>query len=426
MEKYVWSDNSLPVIDVHSIKKHEVIREYLLQYIRILGNTIIHVDHLDITFIDGFSGGGLYKAHDGSLHEGSPLVFLRASEEAAFEIQQEKQFHLNAHYIFIDEKRAYIDFLKKVLIDRGYGQRLDKDIFLQCGLFQDRIDNVISYIQKRRGTAGRCIFLLDQYGWSDVPIFLLQKIFRNLRGAEVILTFAVDAMIDYMNTDTMYIKSMENTGFDIDITSNILSEKSQKGYRAIAQYKLYRELIKNIGMKHLFHTNFFIKSSESSRSYWLLHFSTHPKARDEMMKLHWKFHNHFVHEGKSGFHMLMYDPRNDSSIVGQGSFSFDSISQQLNNKSLMYDIPESILQDEWIRVEDLFKRECNQTSATFDHILDAIKSLYEYGEIEVRTKADTEKRKKVKINKTDLIKIPSQLRFFTFSSSARHRLPKAP
>ena len=52
MEKYVWSANSsLPVIDVHSIKKHEVIREYLLQYIRILGGTLIHVDHLDITFI---------------------------------------------------------------------------------------------------------------------------------------------------------------------------------------------------------------------------------------------------------------------------------------------------------------------------------------------------------------------------------------
>jgi hypothetical protein len=306
-------------------------------------------------------------------------------------------------------------------MDLGYGQRIDKDIFLQCGVFQFHIDEVIAHIKKRRGKAGRCIFLLDQYGWSDVPIFLLQKIFRSLPGAEVILTFAVDAMIDYMNTDTRYIRTMESVGFDIEITSDILSEKSQKSYRTLDQHKLYRELIKNIRIRHLFHTNFFIKSSESSRSYWLLHFSTHPKARDEMMKLHWKFHNHFVHEGKSGFHMLMYDPRNDGSIIGQTSFSFDALAKQLNEKSLMYDIPESILQDEWIKVEDLFIRECNQTSATLDDMLDVIKSLYEHGEVEVRTEGDREKRKHVPITKTDRIKIPSQLRFFTFDSSARYR-----
>jgi three-Cys-motif partner protein len=139
MARYVWDSDTIPTIDVHSIKKHDVLREYLLQYIRILGGTRIHVDHLDITFVDAFSGGGLYQRRDGTLHEGSPLIFLRAAEEATFHIQQEKQFSLNAHYIFLDEKQQCIDFLKNTLAERGYGSRVDKDIFFSAVVLRTRL-----------------------------------------------------------------------------------------------------------------------------------------------------------------------------------------------------------------------------------------------------------------------------------------------
>ena len=144
MEKYVWGDGRIPTIDIHSIKKHEVIREYLLQYVRVLGGTLYHVDHLELTLVDAFSGGGLYKKIDGSLHEGSPLIFLKATEETSVKIQQEKTFSLNSQYLFLDSNKKYIEFLRNYLIDQGYGRRIDKDIFLDCGLFEERLDTIIS------------------------------------------------------------------------------------------------------------------------------------------------------------------------------------------------------------------------------------------------------------------------------------------
>ena len=37
MKKYCWEDGEIPEIEAHSMKKHEVLREYLLQYIKIVG-----------------------------------------------------------------------------------------------------------------------------------------------------------------------------------------------------------------------------------------------------------------------------------------------------------------------------------------------------------------------------------------------------
>src|SRR5262249_53577926 len=158
-----------------------------------------------------------------------------------------------------------------------------------------------------KGKVHRCIFLLDQYGYSEVNLDTLRKIFRCLPYAEVILTFAVDAMINYMNETPQYIKVTEKLGLEIDVVPNLLQYKHQRGWRLIIQSKLYRALMRHLYIPGLFTTNFFVKSSESSRAYWILHLSFHPRARNEMVILHWKLQNHFVHDGNSGFNMLMYD-----------------------------------------------------------------------------------------------------------------------
>ena len=405
MEKYFWGDGHIPTIDVHSTKKHEVLREYLRQYILIVGGSPIQRKSLTLSLIDGFAGGGLYKMSNDQVHQGSPLIFLRSTEEASFQLSQDREFTLNAEYFFVEKEKPFLNFLRKLLIDEGYKNRIDKNIFLIKGTFEENITEIIAAIQKR-GRKWRSIFLLDQYGYSDVTIATLKNIFLQLPQAEVILTFAVDSMIDYMTNSPECEKMLNNLGLEYNLSS-LKEEKQQKKWRSAIQFKLYRQLVESVGAK--FFTNFFIKSSESSRSYWLLHLSMHSKARDEMQKLHWSFQNHFVSEGRIGLDMLAYDPYQDVDFTKQPSFSFTEEDKERAVESLFSEIPKLITNNE-VSVGSFFESQCNNTPATFQMLADALKNLYQENEIVVLNEKGKRKRKGSKIKLKDRLVSLSQLR----------------
>lgn len=47
--------------------------------------------------------------------------------------------------------------------------------------------------------AGRAIVLLDQYGYDKVPLAVMKQIFGTLKHAEVIQTFKVESVINFLN-----------------------------------------------------------------------------------------------------------------------------------------------------------------------------------------------------------------------------------
>ena len=56
MAKYeAWENGELPCIESHSQRKHDVVREYLKQYIRVVGGRNFHRRSLTLTLIDGFA-----------------------------------------------------------------------------------------------------------------------------------------------------------------------------------------------------------------------------------------------------------------------------------------------------------------------------------------------------------------------------------
>lgn len=90
-----------------------------------------------------------------------------------------------------------------------------------------------------------------------------------------------------------------------------------------------------------FYTPFFIHSTDSHRSYWLLHLSNHRQARDEMGKLHWRLNNHFQHHGGAGFHALGFDPSKD---LRQGllTFMFDDDAMKRSEAAVLEQLPRMI------------------------------------------------------------------------------------
>ena len=72
---YNWSDSRKPpLLQPHSIAKHEVIEAYLERYLEVL-TADPRQDALRLTIVDGFSGGGMYRhAETGELIRRIPSI----------------------------------------------------------------------------------------------------------------------------------------------------------------------------------------------------------------------------------------------------------------------------------------------------------------------------------------------------------------
>lgn len=207
---YDWSDSKKPPhLQPHSIAKHEVIEAYLERYIEVL-TADPRYDKFKITIVDGFSGGGLYRhANTGELHLGSPLIFLDTVRrmEARLKAQRTKAFVIDAMYYFIDSDAIALSFLRSQLRKHGYGKLIGERIFLLHGTFTGLFTGLMEVIRAR---GGRVLFLLDQYGYKDAPLHLMKQIFARHPTAEILLTFAVDALVNYIADRKQFRQCLRN------------------------------------------------------------------------------------------------------------------------------------------------------------------------------------------------------------------------
>lgn len=419
-KEYIWkAGQPPPELNVHSLAKHEVLRAYLSRYLEVL-TVNRNMDYFRLTLVDGFSGGGLYL-HELTRQEinGSPLIFLEATQNTVQEInaRRAKPFTFDAHYFFVEKNRQTLEYLNRLLSDRGYGALVkDGRITLLQGMFAEHAGKIISFI-RQKGRAGRTIFLLDQYGYRDVPFPLLAQIFSALPSAEVILTFAVDAFSDFLTNSDECRLILSRLGledrFDLD---RIASTKGASDRRFFIQTTLAPSFHAESGA--LFYTPFFVTSRESNRDYWLVHFSMHARARDEMVKLHWEHENHFQfrHNGGPGLNMLGYDPRKDRGVTGQEGFidfDFDENARERSIKSLRTDLPEFLIRHaDGISFQQLLESTCNTTPASSEHYLYVLGELLVGKDLIVTSKDGRRRTKGETIQKDDVIKVSRQTSLF--------------
>jgi len=420
---YLWKVGAPPPpVRVHTLAKHRILREYIYTYIQVFAEQP-HFRDLRLTLVDGFAGGGLYS-HE-ITHEqmsGSPLILLEASKRAELDIcenrvkQGGKPFKLLADYFFVESKKSNQDYLRSVLIEKGYGDALGRDIRLHEGTFADNVGQVIQFVEKK-GRAGRCIFLLDQYGFSDVPFPLLRDIFRRLPHAEVLLTFAVDYLCDYLSDNAASRRMMENLGLggDIDL-SDFRDMQGARDRRYFIQSRLSPVLEKRSGAK--FFTPFFIVSEKANREYWFIHLSTHARARDEMIKLHWRLNNHFRSNCGAGVDMLGYDPRKDTSLSGQQSFAdfnFDADAENRTRAQLSMDIPRYLAQHrDGVTFEQLITEKIVTSPAHEDMTRKVLAPLLRDKEIEIIGPNGEKRREGLRTTKQDVVRISAQPLLFFF------------
>lgn len=402
-----------PILGEHSIAKHDVSSQYLGIYIERLTRTPSQ-DMLNLTIVDGFSGGGLYRRGSANV-DGSPLRLLAAVDDAekALKSARTKGFSIKADFFFIDENPHHAAFLKDLLQKRGYGSRLGKDIFIREMDFETASADVIAHIQ-RKGSAHRSLFFLDQYGWSDVRLATIRTILDQLKNPEILLTFAVDALIDFLSVKTADTQALLNIELHREDVRSLMDLRSGEGWRYLIQNGLYRHIQKRTGSR--FYTPFFIHSVDAHRSYWLLHLSNHRQARDEMGKLHWRLNNHFQHYGGAGFHALGFDPSKDLRQALM-TFMFDDDAMKRSEAAVLEQLPRMIhaanRNGAGLLVEELFAGNCNDTPVTSDILSRQLALLRDEGEFTI-VAADGSKKPRAKTVKwDDRLVLPSERSLFS-------------
>lgn len=333
-------------IGYHSVVKHKILSDYIRAYVSTLTKNI-GIDHFRLALVDGFAGGGQYEADwNGSTVYGSPITMLEACEQARIEAQsiRTKPFKLDAKFYFVEKKKAAHAHLIKTLTDRDYSSRVNsnQDIALFHGDFLNSCDRIISDI-KLNSPSARSIFLLDQYGYSRVPKSTIRKIFTELPGAEIILTFNVDSLLNYLNKDNL-LDFHRKTGFNIDtlLDSNYHDKDTRpEDWRLAAQAILHSGLVADCfpdGTGH--HTTFYIRALGGHGDYWLVHLSRNLTARNVMVDIHWLHGNHFVHYGGSG--LDMYCLRGFNVKADADMFGFDIDAKVATENALQEQLPRLI------------------------------------------------------------------------------------
>lgn len=409
-KKYAWKlGEPPPTIDEHSLAKLDIFEQYVGIYIdrvtRAFGQT-----QLNLTIVDGFCGGGLYR-HGIEPIDGSPLRLLKAVEDAERKLAATRKtgFTVRADFVFVDENSDHIAYLRDHLIRSGYLTRLEKDIFLRCSTFEEAQAEIFARIAAK-GPAQRALFFLDQYGWSDVRFATLRSIFATIANPEILLTFAVDALIDFLSEKRAETRALLNIDLGREDVRALMDKANQQGWRFLIQNGLYHHFRAQTGAR--FYTPFFIHSPKSHRSYWLIHLSNHRQARDEMGKLHWRLQNHFVHHGGPGFGALGFDPTQD---LRQGAFDFvfDDDALRRSEEAVLAQLPDLLWAErarsgEGLPVEAFFAARCNDTPVTSEIMQSQLVRLRDEKELEIVGANGRVKPRATRLDWGDRILLPSQ------------------
>jgi len=380
---YPWKTHGADTpIEQHSIAKHEVLQAYLLAYLQTLV-TSPQQEELKVTLVDGFAGGGVYRHADtGARVLGSPFVFLNTvrEAEALINLERQKPIRMTVDYFFIEKNRHAFNLLRQTLQEEGFGSRVGSDIVVRNSQFENEAASIREFIQRKSPRAGRSLFLLDQYGYKDVPFPMIRTILSQLPRSEIILTFNVDSLITYASDTAATKGTLDHLGIPEVLRGRTIEDikKNEADFRLYIQSCLYRDLIEACGAPY--YTLFFIRTSGHG-DYWLVHLSQHPRARDVMTQVHWAKNNQFIHYGGAGldmFQALGYSPRYDADARGQACFGFcfDNPAETASVVALTEQLPHIIYaHEDGIAFRELFATTCNSSPADTDKYKQALAKL---------------------------------------------------
>ena len=375
---------------------------------------------LGLSIVDGFSGGGIYHDGAGGTHFGSPVIALEAIQESEVRNNQGriKPRTIRSQHYFVDVKPENIACLHAVLAARGHASRVGSDVHLHSAEFTQALP-IIAQKLKFFGKGERVLFLLDQYGYGDVPFPKIKWIFQNLSSAEVLLTFNVGFLVTYLADRQANRKAISNIGLDHHVPWSTLKElkaHQPRNWQYIIQRFLSEGIKQESGAEYM--TVFFIRpAGNNPMAYWFIHLANNYRANDVMKKIHWKYGNNFSHMlSPSSF--FGYDANRDIAVTGQPDLlldehHFDDATADRIRDELSELLPRQVYDRERQPFSGLMTGLTNYTMADELRVKQALDMAIATGDVlAVGKDGKTKRRKGTSIKSTDTLIAPPQRPMF--------------
>ena len=409
-KNFTWNQNGpAPHSRRHSLKKLDVIEQYVRLYLKTLASNP-RIDRIVLYLVDTFCGGGIYRnPANRQIELGSPLRLLQVVRATEAELNQErrKQFRIHAKFFFSDTAEDHVDFLKSELRKSPFSEDVGKSINVTRKDSSNALENVVSRIRTESRKA-RSLFVLDQCGYKDVSMKDIHMILQRLENAEIILTFSIDALLNFLTEKQPPTETLQQFGVNTDFIRSwrSLSRNDREG-RACAQRFLMNNL--HTSSNAQFFTPFLLFSPGENRTIMLAHLSRHQRARDKMLGVHWDQQNSFCHYGSGGLYQLGYDMRKLD--YDDGLFSFRQEDKHAMREQLENELPGRlfrVVSGSSVTVEEFLRAVGNETAARNDDILDVLRQMAARRDIEIQGTDGKVRRPRAKPSLGDRLIQPPQ------------------
>jgi three-Cys-motif partner protein len=402
---YEWANGA--VLEEHSRRKHKILREYFFQYLTVRCQ-LPQQERFRLAVIDGFAGGGRYQCGT----PGSPLILIEELKRAieAVNMQRAAQglglIEIECLLVLNDHSRDAIEALK------GHIAPLQADIAENVRRLHLRIEYLTDTFEAgyprmkqllEQGRYRNVLFNLDQCGHSHVEHPTLLDIMRAHPSVEIFYTFAIEALLSFLQKSDPVQLAAQLRPFDIepaglDVLNGAMSKHSWLGAAERLVFETFRTCAP-------FVSPFSINNPGGWR-YWLIHFANIYRARQVYNNVLHQNSTAQAHFGRSGLNMLSYDPGHD----GGALYLFDLSGRETARTQLLADIPRLISESgDVIGVGDFYESIYNATPA---HTDDVHRAIIENPDIAVITPGGGERRSANAIGIGDMLKLKRQKSFF--------------
>lgn len=406
MVKKEWQWVAGEQLDEHSKCKLEILRAYFARYLEVRCQPPTRKFRLAI--VDGFAGGGRYECGT----PGSPLIFLEELRTAAeaFNVKRAADgmpaLDIGCLLILNDAGRDAIELLRErveplIAAAKEESSRLHLKVEYLNQSFEVAYPEIRDLLERERFR--NVLFNLDQPGISHIERRMIINIMKSFPSAEVFYTFMIKSLLAFLRKSDpeRLARQFAFLGPEEKVLGDLDAHMSKQEWLGAAE-RLVFEAFERCAK---FVSPFSINNPEGW-GYWLVHFANlSHRARQEYNNVLHDKSNMQAHFGRSGLHMLGFDPAHDDNQLGL----FDKIARQRAIEQLTDDIPRLVTEfGDAIGVGEFYETIYNMTPAHMDDIHAA---MIDSPDLEIITEAGGERRKPGTIKVSDTIRRKAQRSF---------------
>lgn len=402
---YQWKVGA--TLEEHSKRKHKILVEYFRRYLRERCKNP-NSRRFRLAVVDGFAGGGRYE--DGS--PGSPVIFAQTLLDAVAEINFERTaegmptVEVDCLLVLNDSDPDAVQGLREAVAPfEAASKEEGSNVALQVEIYDGEFEALSDKFRARVdiGRYRNIIYNLDQCGHSKVSRSTIARLVRSEKSVEVFLTYAVEALITFLDRSNPEIVRKRFEHLDLgsgpfSFTDELLSKREWLG-------SAERIVFDHFGQCAPFVTPFSIHNPTGWR-YWFMHFANSYRARQVYNDVLHDNSSQQAHFGRAGLRMLSYDPDHENGSL----YLFDAGARDAAREQLPDDIPKLVSDGgDTIRISEFYRSIYNETPAHSDDINSAI---FENANLEVLTPSGNQRRFPHTISLEDTLCIKRQLSFY--------------